>query len=145
MSPIGLNSLQTRMKVFSPNCYAFKKPSVLAQTIGNSHNSAYFKRRFLNNFDSCLEYKSVSYTMVYNTPCFEEVYLDIRDQSGCLLSLCNEFLKGGTLLYLILPNDCFPDDVLPTTLDSSCLFSNSSFRGVLPILPNRFLVVLRIL
>ena len=31
MSPKSLNSLETTMKVPSPNCYNFKKPSVLAQ------------------------------------------------------------------------------------------------------------------
>ena len=71
------------MKVSSPNFYNFKKPSVLAQTIRSSHNSVYFKNVFLNNFDSCLEYESFSYTMVY-TPCFEEAYLNIRNQSSCL-------------------------------------------------------------
>ena len=35
------------MKVSNPDCYNFKKPSVLAQTIGSSHNSAYFKNVFL--------------------------------------------------------------------------------------------------
>ena len=39
-------------------------------------------KRFLKNFDICLEYNSVSYTMVC-TPCFEEVYLHIRNQSDC--------------------------------------------------------------
>ena len=33
ISPIGLDSLETRMKVLNPNCYNFKKLSVLAQTI----------------------------------------------------------------------------------------------------------------
>ena len=47
MSPKGLNSLEKRMKVSSPNCYNFKKPSVLAQTIRSSHNSSYFKKVFL--------------------------------------------------------------------------------------------------
>ena len=84
MSIIGLKSLETKMKVSGPNCYDLKKPSVLGQNIRSSQNSAYFKKRFLNNFDSCLEYKIVSYTLVYK-PCFEEVYLDIRNQSGSLL------------------------------------------------------------
>ena len=48
MSPKGLISLETRMKVSSPNSYNFKKqPSVLAQTIGSSHNGAYFKNVLL--------------------------------------------------------------------------------------------------
>ena len=95
MSPIGSNSLETRMIVLSQICYTFKKFSVLAQTIRSLYNSAYLKNAFLTIFDSCFEYKNVSYTMVY-TPCFEEVYLNIRNQSGRFL--LNEFLKGGTLL-----------------------------------------------
>ena len=47
MSPIGLHSLETRIKDSSPNCYNFKKPSILVQTIRSSHNSAYFKNIFL--------------------------------------------------------------------------------------------------
>ena len=101
MSPIGLNSLETiRMKVSCSNCYNFKNPSVLAQTIRSSHNSAYFKNVFLDNFDSCLEYKSVSYTMVY-TPCFKEVYHNIGNQSSCLC--VTSFLKAG-LYYIIQLN-----------------------------------------
>ena len=97
MSPKGLSSLDTRMKVSSPNCYNFKKPLILAQTIRSSHNSVYFKNLFLMILtDSCFDYKSVSYNMVYK-PCFEEVYLDIRNQSGCLR--VTSFLKAG--LYCI--------------------------------------------
>ena len=55
-----------------------------------------FQKRFLNNFDSCLEYKSASYTMVYIL-CFQDVYLDTRNQSGCLYVM--NFLKAG--LYCI--------------------------------------------
>ena len=73
---IGLNSLETRMKVLGPNLYGFKKRTALAQTIRSTQNSAYFKN--VDNADSCLEYQRVSYTMVY-TPCFEEAYLDIRN------------------------------------------------------------------
>ena len=92
MSPKGLNSLETRMKVSSPNYYTFKKPSILAQTIRGSYNSAYFKNVFLKILTAVwLEYESVSYAMVY-TPCFQEVYLDIRNQSGCLCVMC--FLKA---------------------------------------------------
>ena len=47
MSPIGLNSLETKMKVSIPNRYDFKKPSILAQTIRSLHNGAYFKSVFL--------------------------------------------------------------------------------------------------
>ena len=47
MSPIGLNSLETRMKVSSPNCYDFKKPSILAQRIRSLHKSSYFRNVFL--------------------------------------------------------------------------------------------------
>ena len=106
----GLSSQETRMEVSSPNCYDFKKPSVLAPTIGSSHNSANFKNVFLNYFDSCLEYKSVSYTMVY-TPYFEEVYLDIRNQSG---RLCvTSFLKAG--LY------CIRSRKQPKSLNKKCI------------------------
>ena len=45
-----------------------------------------------NHHSDRLEYKSVSYTMVY-TPCFEEVYLHIRNQSSCLCP--TSFLKAG--------------------------------------------------
>ena len=86
MAPISLSSLEIRMKVLSPNYYNFKKLSVLTQTISFLFNCAYLKKRFLNNFDSCLEYKSVSYTMVY-TPCFEEIYSNIRNQSGCFCEM----------------------------------------------------------
>ena len=51
------------------DCYNFKKLSVLAQTIRSLSNSEHFFKRFLNDFDSCFECKSVSYTMVY-IPCF---------------------------------------------------------------------------
>ena len=44
---IGLNSLETKMKVLGPNCYSFKKHTVLVQTIRSTHNSAYFKNVFL--------------------------------------------------------------------------------------------------
>ena len=47
MSPIGLSSLETRMKILRPNCYNFKKLSVLAQTVGSLCNSASFKNAFL--------------------------------------------------------------------------------------------------
>ena len=92
MASISLSSLEIIMKVLSPNYYNFKKLSVLTQTISFLFNCAYLKKRFLNNFDSCLEYKSVSYTMVY-TPCFEEIYPNIRNQSGCLCDM--SFLKAG--------------------------------------------------
>ena len=92
MSPIGLNSLETRMKVLRLNCYNFKKLSLLAQTIRALYNSAYFENVFLTIFDSCLEYKSVAYTMVH-TPSFEEAYLSIRNQSGCFSEM--SFSKAG--------------------------------------------------
>ena len=41
---------------------------------------------YFNNFDSCLEYEIVSYTMVH-TPCFEEIYSNIRNQSGCFCEM----------------------------------------------------------
>ena len=47
MSPIGLNSVEKRMKVSSPNCYNFKKLSVLVQTIRSLYKSAYFTNVFL--------------------------------------------------------------------------------------------------
>ena len=78
MVPVSLSSLEIRMKVLSLNHYNFKKLSVLTQTI------------------SFLENKSVSYTMVY-TPCFEEIYSNIRNQSGCFCEM--SFLKAG--LYCI--------------------------------------------
>ena len=44
---IGLNSLETRMKVLGPNCYSFTKRIVLAQTIRFTHSSPYSKNVFL--------------------------------------------------------------------------------------------------
>ena len=49
MSPIGLNFLETRMKVSSPNCYDFKKPSILAQTIRSLHSEIFQKRSYFKN------------------------------------------------------------------------------------------------
>ena len=110
MSPIALSSLVRRMKVSSPNCYNFKKPSVQAQTIRSLHNSAYLKNVFLAILTAVWSI-SVSYTMVH-TLCFEEVYLDIRNQSGCLRVM--SFLKAGLycmspcsrlyLMYLVFPS-----------------------------------------
>ena len=80
-----------------------KDESVLQETFSTDPNYQLlvqlrvFKKRFLNNFDSCLECKSVSYTMVY-TPCFEEIYSNIRNQSGCFCEM--SFLKAG--LYCTL-------------------------------------------
>ena len=47
MSPIGLNSLETKMKVLSPNCHDFKKLSVRSQTIRSLCNCTYFQNVFL--------------------------------------------------------------------------------------------------
>ena len=44
---IGLNSLETRMKVLGPNLCSFKKRTVLAENIRSTQNSAYFKNVFL--------------------------------------------------------------------------------------------------
>ena len=44
---IGLNSLETRMKVLGPTCYSFTKRTVLALTVRFTHNSPYFKNVFL--------------------------------------------------------------------------------------------------
>ena len=82
--PIGLSSLETGMKVSSPNCYYFKKPYILSQTI--SHNCAYFKKICLTLLTASWSIKVFLvpwYRPVY-TPCFEEVYLDLRNQSACL-------------------------------------------------------------
>ena len=91
MSPVVLNSLETTMKVeaqivlISRNLQYWLKPL-------DPRTTMHISKRFLKNFDSCLEYKSVSYTMVY-TPCFEEEYFGIKNQSSCL---CVEsFLKAG--------------------------------------------------
>ena len=91
MSLIGVSSRETRMKVSTSNCHHLDNLSVLAQTIRSLHNIAYFKSVFLAIFDSCLQYNSVSYTIVY-TPCFEEVYLNIRNQSDCFCE--TSFLKA---------------------------------------------------
>ena len=49
MPPIRLSSLETRMKILSPDCYHFKKLSVLAQTFGSLWKSAYSKNAFLTS------------------------------------------------------------------------------------------------
>ena len=54
MSPIGLNSLETRVTVSSPNRYNFKKPSVLAL---DRCTTSHILKTFINNIDSCLDYK----------------------------------------------------------------------------------------
>ena len=43
MSQIGLSSLEPRMKILSPDCYNFKKLSVLAHTIRSLCSNAYLK------------------------------------------------------------------------------------------------------
>ena len=98
MAPISLSSLETRMKVLSPNYYDFKNLSVPTQTFSFLFHCMYLKSVFLTILKAVwnTKVKSVSYTMVY-TPCFEEIYCKIRSQSGCFL--WNEFPKGGTLLY----------------------------------------------
>ena len=108
MAPTSLSSLEIRMKVLSPNYYNFKKFSVLTQTISFLFNCAYLKIVFLTILTAVWKTKSVSYTMVY-TPCFEEIYSNIRNQSGCFCEL--SFLKGGT---------CFDKSVLETSV-MSCL------------------------
>ena len=47
MSPIGLNSLETRMKVSRPNCFNFKTPSALAETILDPLTTVHIKNMFL--------------------------------------------------------------------------------------------------
>ena len=56
-SPIGLNSLEARIKVLSPNCYNFNKLSVLVQTIRSLYSSAYFKNVFLTIFTAVCNIK----------------------------------------------------------------------------------------
>ena len=88
MAPIGLRSLETRMKVSSPNHYSFKKLSVLAQTIT-------FLRHFLTNLTAVWNIK-VFLIAWYTHPVF---YLNIRKQSGYFCE--TSFLKAG--LYCIIP------------------------------------------
>ena len=92
MSPIGLNSLEARLKVLCPNCYDFQETFSTGPNYQFLVQLCIFLKCFLCNFDSCLEYKNVSFTMVY-TPCSEEVYLSIRNQSGCFCE--TSFLKAG--------------------------------------------------
>ena len=80
--PIGLSSLETRMEVLSQDCLKLLDPCTTAHIL----------KCFFHNFYGSLEYKSVPYTMVY-APCFEEVYLNIRNQSGCFCE--TSFLKAG--------------------------------------------------
>ena len=84
MSPIGLSSLETRMKVLSPNYYNFKKPLMLAHTIRASYNIAYFKNVFLKILTAVwstkVEYKSSSrrdfivFSFIYSYTC--SVYME---------------------------------------------------------------------
>ena len=46
MSPIGLNSLETRIKVLNPNCYNFKILSVQAENFSIFYNCAYLEKFF---------------------------------------------------------------------------------------------------
>ena len=74
MSPIGLNSLETRMKVSSPNYYNFKKPSILAQTIRSSYNSAHFEYVFLKTLTAVWSIK-VFLMPWYTYPVFKKYIL----------------------------------------------------------------------
>ena len=47
MSPVGLSSLETRMKILSPDCYNLKKLLVLAHTVRSLCNNACCKSAFL--------------------------------------------------------------------------------------------------
>ena len=97
MSPISLNSLETRMKVSSLNYHDLKKPSILAQTTRSSHNSAYFKNVFLTFLTAV---RFIKVLKVY-IPRFQEVHLDIRNQSGCICVM--SFLKAGLYCITGLP------------------------------------------
>ena len=90
MSLIGLNSLETRIKILSRNCYDFKKLSVPTQTIRSLYSNACFENVFLTILIAVWNIKV--FLMVY-TPCFEEVYLNVRNQSGCFCE--TSFLKAG--------------------------------------------------
>ena len=93
MSPTGLSSVERRMKVSSPNCYNFKKPSVLAQTIVSSHNSAH-----LENFFSTIltAVRSIKVFLIpwYTHPVLKNCVFDIRNQSEMSWCVMN-FLKAG--------------------------------------------------
>ena len=83
--------IRNKNENFKPRLLQFQVTVVTDSKIGSL--CVYLKKHFHNNFDSCLECKSVSYTMVY-IPCFQEVYLNIRNQSGCLCykSVTSQFL-----------------------------------------------------
>ena len=70
-------SKETRTNILGPNCYDFKKLSVLAQTIRSLYNSLDFKKVFLAILTAVWNIKCFLYHG--NSPCFEEVYLNIRD------------------------------------------------------------------
>ena len=94
------------MKVSNPNCYNFEKLSVLPQAIRSLqslYNNGYFKNVFLTILKAVWSI-SVSYTMLY-TPCFEGVYLDIRNQPGCLC--VTSFLKAGLYCMVDFPEEKF--------------------------------------
>ena len=66
--------LETRMKVSSPNYYNFKKPSILAQTIRSSYNSAHFKNVFLKTLTAVWSIK-VFLMPWYTYPVFKKYIL----------------------------------------------------------------------
>ena len=90
MSPVCLiNVPEMSQETFNTYCFTF----LVSVKIVNILN-----KKFLNNYDRCLEYTSVSYTMVYK-PCYEELYVCLcLHKEPIKLFLSNEFLKGRTLL-----------------------------------------------
>ena len=84
---IYTSSLETRVKILSPDCYNFKNLSVLFQRDP-------CLKLILSHFDSCLECKSVSHTMVY-TPCFEDVYHNMETYQA--VSVKRVFKSGASL------------------------------------------------
>ena len=66
--------LETRMTVSSPNYYNFKKPSILAQTIRSSYNSAHFKNVFLKTLTAVWSIK-VFLMPWYTYPVFKKYIL----------------------------------------------------------------------
>ena len=77
--------------------HIFKKLSVLAQTISFLHNCAYYVINIFSTILTAVWHIKVLLIPWY-THCFEEVYLDIRNQSGCFCE--RSFLTAG--LYCMI-------------------------------------------
>ena len=79
MSPVGLSSLETRMKISIPGCYNFKKLSVPDHTIRALCNSGYFKNALLTILIA------VSNVQVFPIPWYTYPVLRKHTLIGCVV------------------------------------------------------------